>query len=255
MKIDHSIIAVVTGAASGLGAAVAAELRRRGARIAILDRNEAEGRALAEEIGGFFIHTDVGDSDSVAKALNSVRGAIGQERICVNCAGIALAHTTLQKGEPHDAALFEKVVRINLIGTFNVASQSAAGMARAGPLGPDGERGVIINTASIAAFDGQIGHVAYSASKSAVVGMTLPMARDLSRDGIRVVAIAPGMFTTPMAVDLPDHLKQSVIDNIPFPARLGDPMEFASLVTHCVENTMLNGEIIRIDGGCRMPPK
>lgn len=255
MNIDSQMTAVVTGAASGLGAAVAKHLSRLGAHVAILDMDEVQGRSLAADIGGLFARCDVGDAQSVTSALETVRPALGQEKVCINCAGIATAHTTLQYGKPHDAALFEKVVRVNLIGTFNVASQSAAGMAENEPVNSDGERGIIINTASIAAFEGQIGHVAYSASKSGVVGMTLPMARDLARDGIRVVAIAPGMFATPMAVDLPDHLKQSVIDNIPFPSRLGDPDEFAELVAHCIKNPMLNGETIRIDGGCRMPPK
>ncbi len=255
MIIDSHVTAIVTGGASGLGAAVARKFSRLGASVAVLDMDDGRGEELAGSIGGFYTHCDVGDTLSVASALDTVRAALGRERICINCAGIAIARTTLHKGDPHDAAVFERVLRINLMGTFNVASQSAAGMAALEPMNSDGERGVIVNTASIAAFDGQIGHVAYSASKSGVVGMTLPMARDLARHGIRVLAIAPGMFETPMAVDLPEHLKQSVIENIPFPARLGDPEEFADLVTHCVENPMLNGETIRIDGGCRMPPK
>lgn len=255
MIIDRHVAAIVTGGASGLGAAVARKLGGLGARVAILDMDDGLGEKVAGDIGGIYSHCNVGDARSVAEALDTVRTALGQERICINCAGIATALTTLHRGEPHDAAVFERVLRVNLMGTFNVASRSAAGMAVLEPVNPDGERGVIVNTASIAAFDGQIGHVAYAASKSGVVGMTLPMARDLARHGIRVVAVAPGMFQTPMATDLPEHLKHSVIENIPFPARLGDPDEFADLVTHCVENPMLNGETIRIDGGCRMPPK
>lgn len=216
MKIDGGVTALVTGGASGLGAAVAVKLSKLGARVAILDTDNVRGRAMAKDVGGLFVSCDVGDPQSVASALATFRADLGQERVCVNCAGIAVAQTTLQNTGPHDAALFEKVLRINLSGTFNVASQSAAGMAQADPVNADGERGIIINTASIAAFDGQIGHVAYSASKSGIVGMTLPMARDLARHGIRVVAIAPGMFDTAMAADLPGHLKQSVLDNIPF---------------------------------------
>ncbi len=255
MKIENRIAAVVTGAASGLGAAVARDLSRQGARVAILDMNDESGLALAETIGGQYANCDVSDATSVETALKTVRAAHGQERICVNCAGVAVAQTTLNKGRPHDPALFAKIIRINLIGTFNVASQSAAGMATIEPLDADGERGVIVNTASIAAFDGQIGHAAYSASKAGVAGMTLPMARDLAREGIRVLSVAPGMFATPMAADLPERRTQSMFANMPFPSRLGEPSEFAALVSHCIENPMLNGETIRIDGGCRMPPK
>lgn len=255
MIIDKQVTAIVTGAASGLGAAVATELSRRGASVAILDMDDERGQALADALGGLYIHCDVGDAENVASSLKAVRAAQGQERICINCAGIATAHTTVYKGEPHDPALFAKVIRVNLVGTFNVASQSAAGMASTEPLNADGERGIIVNTSSIAAFEGQIGHTAYSASKAGIAGMTLPMARDLARVGIRVLAIAPGMFATQMAAGISDHLQQSVVDKIPFPSRLGEPIEFAALVTHCVENPMLNGETLRLDGGCRMPPK
>lgn len=255
MKIENRIAAVVTGAASGLGAAVAMDLSRKGAMVAILDLDEENGSALAGTINGQYSNCDVGDAKSVETALAAVRAVQGQERICVNCAGIAIAQTTLNKGLPHDPVLFANIISVNLIGTFNVASQSAAGMATIEPSDADGERGVIVNTASIAAFDGQIGHAAYSASKAGVAGMTLPMARDLARDGIRVLAVAPGMFATPMAEDLPARRTQSMFASTPFPSRQGEPSEFAALVSHCIENPMLNGETIRIDGGCRMPPK
>ena len=252
---DVSRVAVVTGAASGLGAAVAEALRRRGTEVALLDLDRERGEARAEALGGVFAHCDVGDPDSVRTALETVRGQLGQERICVNCAGIALARTTLYRGAAHDPASFDSVVRINLMGTFNMASQSAAGMATHAPLGPDGDRGVIVNTASMAAFDGQIGHAAYAASKAGIVGMTLPMARDLARYGIRVVTVAPGMFETPMATDLPEKHRQTVIDNQAFLKRLGKPAEFAAMVLHCIDNPMLNGETVRLDAGCRMPPR
>lgn len=250
-----SSVAVVTGAASGLGAAVAQALRLRGSEVAMLDLDQERGSARAEELGGVFVPCDVGDPDSVCSALETVRGKLGQERICVNCAGVALARTTLYRGAAHDPALFERVVRINLMGTFNMASQSAAGMATNAPLGPDGDRGVIVNTASMAAFEGQIGHAAYAASKAAIVGMTLPMARDLARYGIRVVTVAPGMFETPMATELPERHRQIIFDSQAFPKRLGKPEEFAAMVLHCIDNPMLNGETLRLDAGCRMPPR
>mgnify|MGYP002633569045 CR=1 FL=1 len=255
MKLDNSIAAVVTGAASGLGAAVAVNLAEHGVRVAVLDMDEERGAAQAAAIDGLYVRCDVGDSKSVASALKIAREALGQEQICVNCAGIAAAETTVYKGLPHDPDLFAKIVRVNLIGTFNMASQSAAGMTATDRLAADGERGVIVNTASIAAFDGQIGHIAYSASKAGVAGMTLPMARDLARVGIRVLTIAPGIFETPMATQLLDDAQQAALAQVPFPSRFGKPVEFAALVTHCVENTMLNGETIRIDGAYRMPPK
>lgn len=255
MKLDKHIVAIVTGAASGLGAEVARQFSRFGAKVAIFDIDDEKGAALADEIGGIYAHCDVSDPQSVSTGLEAARSAHGQERICVNCAGIAVARTTLYKGEAHDPSLFAKIIGINLVGTFNVASQSAAGMATTQPLNEDGERGIIVNTASAAAFDGPTGYAAYSASKAGVAGITLPMARDLAREGIRVVTIAPGMFATPMAAGVSDERQQTVIANIPFPSRRGEPAEFAALVTHCVENRMLNGETIRIDGACRLPPK
>ncbi|QPH54466.1 SDR family NAD(P)-dependent oxidoreductase [Pontivivens ytuae] len=256
MELNENITAVVTGGASGLGAATARALAAAGVKVAILDRDATKGPAVAAEIGGHFAEVDVSDAGSVAAALASARAAHGQERICVNCAGLAWAVKTVDReGQPHDPAKFATTIGVNLIGTFNMASQSAAGMAAAEPLTADGERGVIVNTASVAAFDGQIGQIAYSASKGGVVGMTLPMARDLARSGIRVNAIAPGLFLTPLLESLPEEAKRSLGAQVPFPSRLGDPAEFAALVRHMAENPMLNGEVVRLDGAIRMAPK
>lgn len=252
---ERSDTAVITGGASGLGAAVARALYQRGCRVALLDMDQDRGEALARELEGVFIRCDVSLSQSVAQALSDARAALGRERICINCAGVAVNRTTLYRGTPHDPDLFEKTLSINLMGTFHVASQSAAGMAENDPRGPDGDRGVIINTASMAAFEGQIGHVAYAASKAGVAGMTLPMARDLARYGIRVVTVAPGMFETPMATELPEHHRKTIFDSVTFPKRFGKPEEFAAFVLQCIDNPMLNGEVLRLDAGCRMPPK
>ncbi len=256
MELNENIAAVVTGGASGLGAATARALAAAGVKVTILDRDAKKGPAVAAEIGGHFAQADVSDAGSVAAALAGARAAHGQERICVNCAGLAWAVKTVDRdGQSHDPDRFAMTIGVNLIGTFNVASQSAAGMAAAEPLTADGERGVIVNTASVAAFDGQIGQIAYSASKGGVVGMTLPMARDLARSGIRVNAIAPGLFLTPLLESLPEEAQQSLGAQVPFPSRLGDPAEFAALVRHMAENPMLNGEIVRLDGAIRMAPK
>lgn len=256
MKVSERIAAVVTGGASGLGEAVSRNLAADGAKVCIFDLNEERGIALASEIGGVFARVDVSDPASVEAGFATAREAHGQEQILVNCAGIGVAARTIDReGKPHDAAFYERVIRINLIGTFLCASQAAAGMAKSDPVTDDGERGVIINTASAAAFDGQIGQIAYSASKAGVVGMTLPMARDLSRDGIRVVSIAPGLFMTPMLAGLPEEAQKSLGAQVPFPARLGDPSEYAAMARHIVENSMLNGETIRLDGAIRMAPK
>lgn len=255
MQITENTVAVVSGGASGLGGTVAKTLAAAGAKVGIFDLNEAAGQAMAAEIGGVFAKVDVSDAASVADGFKTLRAAHGQEHIMVNCAGIAPAAKTQSKGEPHDAALFAKVVGVNMIGTFNCASQAAAGMAQADPVTEDGERGVIVNTASIAAFDGQIGQLAYASSKGGVVGMTLPMARDLMRDGIRVMTIAPGIFKTPMVAGLPQEVQDSLGAQVPFPSRLGDPNEFAALARHIVENPMLNGEVIRLDGAIRMAPR
>lgn len=256
MKLSNEITAVITGGASGLGEAVARNLAADGAKVCLFDLNEERGQALADELGGSFARVDVCDPESVAAGFAKVRAEQGQERIMVNCAGIGVAAKTVDKeGKPHDPGFFSKIVQVNLIGTFNCASQSAAGMVAADPVTEDGERGVIINTASVAAFDGQIGQIGYAASKGGVVGMTLPMARDLSRSGVRVVAIAPGLFLTPMLAGLPQDVQDSLGRQVPFPPRLGQPSEYAAMARHIVENSMLNGETIRLDGAIRMAPK
>ncbi len=252
---DQNQSAIVTGGTSGLGAAVAIALKNRGIKVGILDLDEKNGIQTAKKIGAVFANCDVGDASSVQEALCSVRAINGQERICMNCAGIALALPTVRLDQPHDPKLFENTIRTNLIGTFNVASQSAAGMTKLPHEDEDCSRGVIINTSSMAAFEGQIGHAAYSASKAGIVGLTLPMARDLAIYGIRVITIAPGMFSTPMASDIKEKHKRTILDNQAFPKRLGKTDEFASLVLQCIDNPMLNGETIRLDAGCRMPPR
>lgn len=245
-------VAIVTGGASGLGAAVARALAGEGAKVALFDVDEVRGRELADTLGGVFCNVDVGDAESVANGFETARAAHGQERILVNCAGVGTSGKVVSKGVPHDPAAFERTIRINLLGTFHCAALAAAGMVAGAALTEDGEKGVIINTASVAAFDGQIGQLAYAASKAGVVGMTLPMARDLAADGVRVVTIAPGIFDTPMLQGLPDEVRASLGAQVPFPARLGDPAEFAKLVVHIVENQMLNAETIRLDGAIRM---
>ncbi|MEM9198499.1 MAG: SDR family NAD(P)-dependent oxidoreductase [Pseudomonadota bacterium] len=256
MRLEAGMAAIVTGGASGLGGATARMLADAGVKVAIFDLSEEKGAALAGEVGGSFHKVDVSDADSVATGIAAARAAHGQERICVNCAGIGVAARTVDReGKPHDPAFYQKIVGINLIGTFNTASQSAAGMAAADPVSEGGERGVIVNTASVAAYDGQIGQIAYAASKGGIVAMTLPMARDLSRAGIRVMTIAPGLFLTPMMEGLPPEAQTSLGAQVPFPPRLGDPSEYAALVRHIVENQMLNGESIRLDGAIRMAPK
>lgn len=255
MEITSETSAIVTGGASGLGAAVARVLQRRGARVTIFDRDAELGAAYAAEIGAAVLPVDVADAASVAAAMQSTRERVGRIDILVTCAGIAPASRTVSRSGPHDPALFSNTIGVNLIGVFNCASQAAAIMAENEPMGRDGERGVIINTASIAAYDGQIGQIAYAASKGGVVGMTLPMARDLAGLGIRVAAIAPGTFHTPMVDGLPEDVQASLGQQVPFPSRLGDPSEFAALVLHIVDNPMLNGEVIRLDGAIRMAPR
>lgn len=255
MDISTQIPVVVSGGASGLGAAVARAFAAAGAPVGIFDLNEEAGGALAAELGGAFARVDVSDPASVAAGFETLRAAHGQERVMVNCAGIGPASKTVSKGVPHDAALFAKVIGVNLVGSFNCASQAAAGMVAAAPLNKDGARGVIISTASVAAFEGQMGQVAYAASKGGIVGMTLPMARDLARDGVRVATIAPGLFKTPLLEGLPQEVQDSLGAQVPFPSRLGDPAEFAALARHIVENPMLNGEVIRLDGAIRMAPR
>ena len=255
MKLNNELAAIVTGGASGLGEATARALAERGVRVAIFDMNVDAGVAVAKDIEGIFVQVDVSSPESVAAGMVTVKEECGTPRICVNCAGVAPAQKTVSKGVVHDAALFQKVININLVGTFNVASQAAQLMAEADPLTADGERGVIVNTASVAAFDGQVGQVAYGSSKAAVAGMTLPMARDLSRDGIRVMTIAPGIFGTPMLTAMPQEVQDALGKQVPFPSRLGKPEEYANLVMTIAENEMMNGETIRLDGAIRMAPR
>src|SRR5829696_1481116 len=242
--------ALVAGGASGLGEASARELSARGARVTIADLNEDRGTALADELGGAFVRADVTDEAQVQAAVE----AAGALRLAVSCAGIGWAERTVGKEGAAKLQPFETVVRVNLIGTFNVLRLAAAAMAANEPDG-GGERGVVVMTASIAAFDGQIGQTAYSASKGGIVGLTLPAARDLSRQGIRVNTIAPGTFDTPLLAGLPESAREALGQQIPFPSRLGQPAEFASLACHIAQNPMLNGETIRLDGALRMPPK
>ncbi|HVP31331.1 MAG TPA: SDR family NAD(P)-dependent oxidoreductase [Myxococcota bacterium] len=249
--------AVVSGGGSGLGEATARALAARGAHVAILDLAKSKGAEVAKAIGGksFFAETDVANEAQVTEAIDRAVSSFGAVHVAVNCAGIGVAGRTIDKeGKPFDLGWFTRCIQVNLVGTFNVIRIAASRMSKHAP-NPGGERGVIVNTASIAAFDGQIGQAAYSASKGGVVGMTLPIARDLSAVGIRVCTIAPGTFDTPMLAGAPEHLRQALAANIPFPRRLGDPAEFAALACHIVENPMLNGETIRIDGALRMAPK
>ena len=254
MKLDSSVSAIVTGGASGLGAATAKALAKKGCRVALFDLNDSAAEKRAAKSGAVFFRVDVSDPESVQQGFENARQINGQERIIVNCAGIAPAAKTVSRGQPHDPAQFAKTVAVNLFGTFNCAAVAAAGMTATEPLA-SGERGVIINTASVAAFDGQIGQIAYSASKGGVAGMTLPMARDLAQHGIRVVTIAPGIFKTPMVAGMPQEVQDALGAQVPFPSRLGDPAEYAALALHICENQMLNGETIRLDGAIRMAPR
>jgi NAD(P)-dependent dehydrogenase (short-subunit alcohol dehydrogenase family) len=255
MQIEGAA-AVVTGGASGLGEATVRRLHARGAKVVIADRDEARGSALAVELGEAvrFAKTDV-TSELEVQAAVELAQSLSPLRIAVSCAGIAWAQRTVNKeGIPHDLQFFATVIGVNLIGTFNVLRLAAAAMSKNQPL-VDAERGVIVNTASIAAFDGQVGQIAYAASKAGVAGMTLPAARDLAKSGIRVLTIAPGTFQTPMLALLPEEQRQALAANIPFPTRLGEPDDFARLAIAMVENAYLNGETVRLDGALRMPPK
>jgi NAD(P)-dependent dehydrogenase (short-subunit alcohol dehydrogenase family) len=247
---------LVTGGASGLGAATVRMIVAGGGNAVIADLKEVEGRALAHELGSgaSFARTDVTDEASAAAAVAAAVDGFGGLHGLVNCAGIVHGEKVLGKEGPHALATFVRTININLIGTFNVARLAAEAMAR-NASNPEGERGVIVNTASVAAFDGQIGQAAYSASKAAIAGMTLPMARDLSRNGIRVMAIAPGIFETPMVGQIAPDIAAALGKMVPFPPRLGRPSEFASLVREIIQNVMLNGEVIRLDGAIRMAPK
>jgi len=253
MQLSGSVV-LVTGGASGLGAATVRALMARGARAVIVDRDDVRGPALAAELGAVFAKADVTDPAQVEAAIAQA-SALGPQRVAVSCAGVGWAARTLDKlGAPHDLELFKTIVGINLIGTFNVLRLAAAAMANTAPL-DGGERGVIVNTASVAAFDGQIGQVAYAASKAGVAGMTLPAARDLAPVGIRVVTLAPGIFDTPMLGALPEDKRAALAKDVVFPKRLGDPAEYGGMVAAIVETGYLNGETIRLDGALRMPPK
>lgn len=245
---------LITGGASGLGEGTARMVAANGGQPVLLDLNTEAGEALAQELGGLFVKADVSSEGDVQAALDAAREKFGGIHGVVNCAGVAPAVTTAGKRGPHPLDVFERTIRINLIGTFNVIRLAAQAMLDNEP-GESGERGVIVNTASVAAYDGQIGQAAYSASKGGVVGLTLPIARDLARSGIRVVTIAPGIFETPMLRGLPQEAQDSLGTQVPFPSRLGRAEEYAALVRHIFENQMLNGETIRLDGAIRMAPR
>jgi NAD(P)-dependent dehydrogenase (short-subunit alcohol dehydrogenase family) len=261
MKLDNSISAIVTGGASGLGEATARRIAGHGVKVALLDMNGERGEKVAAEIKGIFAPCDVTSEPSVDAALGKARAAHGIERILVNCAGIAAGKRVIARkrdsGElvVHDLATFAKVVQVNLIGTFHMIAKCAVAMAGLAPITADGGRGVIVATASVAAQDGQIGQAAYSASKGGVLGMTLPIARDLAQYGIRVMTILPGIFHTPMMDQITEEFRKSLEASIPFPSRLGKPDEYARLVEAIIDNDMLNGEAIRLDGAIRMAPR
>lgn len=261
MELNASIAAVITGGASGLGAATARTLAAKGVKVAIFDLNEEKGTALATELGGVFCKVNVTSDEEVDAAFAKAREAHGQERILVNCAGVGNAMKTASRSKEDGSikhfpiSAFEWVVQINLIGTFRCLAKSAAGMLTLDPLSAAGDRGVVINTASVAAEDGQIGQAAYSASKAGVVGMTLPIARDLMNEGIRVNTILPGLFKTPLLAGLPEKAQESLSASVPFPKRLGDPSEYAHLALTMIENDYFNGEDVRLDGALRMAPR
>lgn len=249
------LVAIVTGGASGLGAATARELTAAGAKCALFDMNGDLAEKVGAEIGGIGLKVDVSNADSVKAGIEAVVAKLGTPRALVNCAGIGRAGRTVGRDGALPLEQFANVINVNLIGTFNCIRLFAAEVSRSQPVNDDGERGVIINTASVAAFDGQIGQAAYSASKGGVVGMTLPIARDLMDVGIRVCTIAPGLFHTPMMAGLPEPIQKSLGASVPFPKRLGSPTEYGKLARHIIENPMLNGETIRLDGALRMAPK
>lgn len=252
--IINGQVAVVTGGGSGLGAATARALAEKGASVAVLDVAMKNAEAVADAIGGHAVHCDVSSSEAAETALSAVVERLGEPRILVNCAGIGVAMKTVSKDGVHPFDLFNKVIQVNLSGSFNMIRLVANITQNLEPL-EGNERGVFINTASVAAYDGQIGQAAYSASKGGIVGMTLPIARDLARSGIRVVTIAPGLFKTPLLAGLPEEAQVSLGQQVPFPPRLGDPSEYAALAVHIAENQMLNGETIRLDGAIRMAPR
>lgn len=257
MQIENRV-AVVTGGASGLGEAVVRRVVQNGGKAAIFDMNLERGQALAAEFPGnaIFCRVDVSEEVSVANAIATTIAAFGAIHICVNCAGIpGLLGRTVSKKGPYPLAEFTKVMMINLVGTFNVCRLAGAEMMRNEPIGSSGERGVIINTASLAGIEGQMGQIAYAASKAGVIGMTLPMVRDFSQFNVRVLAVAPGLFETPMGAGAPPEVKAKLIDTLEFPKRMGEPSEFAALVTFLIESSYMNGELIRIDAGTRAPPR
>lgn len=260
MRLDKNIAAIVTGGASGLGEATARALAGTGVKVALFDLNAERGQQIASEIGGLFVPVDVTSDDSVNQAFATARAAHGQERILVNCAGIVAGAKTVGRNRETGAitgyplALFEKVIQVNLIGTFRCIVAGATGMAGAEPL-DDGERGVIINTASVAATDGQMGQAAYTASKAGIMGISLPVARDLAAEGIRVNSILPGIMETPMMAGMAENVRASLSASVPFPKRLGRPSEFASLALEICRNAYLNGESFRLDGAIRMAPR
>lgn len=259
MQLDNSITAIITGGASGLGAATARALASHGVKIGIFDMNEEKGEAMAKELGGVFANVNVTSDEQVDAGFEKIRGALGQERILVNCAGVGNAIKTASRdkntGEIKHFPLknFEMIIQINLIGTFRCIAKSAAGMMTLDAI--DGERGAIVNTASVAAEDGQIGQAAYSASKGGVVGMTLPIARDLARENIRVNTILPGIFDTPLLAGAPENVRNALGAMVPNPARLGNPVEYASLAVEMCRNAYFNGEDVRLDGAIRMAPR
>lgn len=253
MQVDGQV-AIITGGASGLGEGTARELASAGAKVAIWDIQEDKGMAVAKDIGGVFCKCDVTSEDSVIAAIGETKEALGTARILVNCAGTGVAIKTTSRGEAHPLEQFVRIININLIGTFNCIRLASTDMVDLEPL-DHGERGVVINTASVAAYDGQVGQAAYSASKGGIVGMTLPVARDLADKGVRVCTIAPGIFETPLLGTLPDDVRASLAASVPFPKKLGVPHEYAQLARQIVENVMLNGETIRLDGAIRMAPR
>ncbi len=261
MQLDSTVSAVVTGGASGLGEATARALAAHGVKVALFDMNAERGEVIAAEIGGIFCQVNVTDDASVEAGLAKARAANGQERVLVNCAGIASAMKTLGRDretgaiKEHFMDLFERTIAVNLVGTFRCILKSAAGMMTLDPIDADGQRGVIINTASVAAQDGQIGQAAYTASKAGVLGMTLPIARDLMNEGIRVNTILPGIFETPMMKTLPEKAQQSLAAAVPFPKRLGKPEEYAKTALFLIGHDYINAEYVRMDGGIRMGPK
>jgi len=260
MRLSSDIAAVITGGASGLGAATARRLAQRGVKVAVFDLNEAAGEQLAKELGGVFCKVDVTSEEQVDAGFAKARAAIGQERVLINCAGTGNAIKTASRDKTTGAitffpvASFDRIIQINLVGTFRCIGRSAAGMMTL-PALEDGERGAIVTTASVAAQDGQIGQASYAASKAGIVGMTLPIARDLMGEGIRINTILPGIFDTPLLAGLPDHVKNALAASVPFPKRLGDPDEYAALAEFMITTGYFNGESVRLDGAIRMAPR